>query len=116
MQPGLVPLRQPLLTSRHSRKRLRIRLDPEFNRLSLEEKFAESRRSIERLHPGHGHELEKPIYVGWHRVPYNKGSWIATYGPGEVSYPGPLGTSYETLIAPDGPIYFVGDNVNHILG
>jgi len=89
---------------------------PEFDRLTLQEKFAESRRSIERLHPGHGHELEKPIYVGWHRVPYNEGSWIATYGPNELSYPGPLGAGYETLIAPDGPIYFVGDHVSHILG
>jgi monoamine oxidase len=89
---------------------------PEFDRLSLPEKFAESRRSIERLHPGHGRELEKPIYVGWHRVPYNEGSWIASYGPKEASYPGPLGAGYKTLIEPDGPIYFVGDHVSHILG
>jgi monoamine oxidase len=89
---------------------------PEFDRLSLEWKFAASRLSIERLHPGHGMELEKPIYVGWHRVPYNEGSWIASYGPGEISYPGPLGVGYETLIAPDGPIYFVGDHVSHVLG
>ena len=89
---------------------------PEFDRLPLEEKFAASRYSIERLHPGHGHELEKPIYVGWHRIPYNEGSWIAAYGPNEISYPGPLGAGYETLIAPDGPIYFVGDHVSHILG
>jgi monoamine oxidase len=89
---------------------------PEFDRLSLQGKFAESRRSIERLHPGHGSELEKPIYVGWHRIPYNEGSWIATYGSNEISYPGPLGAGYETLIAPDGPIYFVGDHVSHILG
>jgi len=93
---------------------------PDFDRLSLEGKFAESRRSIERLHPGHGHELEKPVYVGWHRVPYNEGSWIASYGPGQSSYPGTrgelLGAGYETLIEPDGPVYFVGDHVSHILG
>ena len=89
---------------------------PEFDRLSLQEKFAESRRSIERLHPGHGKELEKPIYVGWARIPYNEGSWIAAYGPNEQSFPPPLGAGYERLIAPDGPIYFVGDHVSHILG
>jgi monoamine oxidase len=89
---------------------------PEFDRLTLDEKFAASRNSIERLHPGHGIELEKSIYVGWHRVPFNEGSWIASYGPNEASYPGPLGKGYETLIAPDGPIYFVGDHVSHILG
>ena len=90
---------------------------PAFDRLSLEEKFAESRRSIERLHPGHGKELEKPIYVGWARVPYNEGSWIESYGTDESATSGkPLGTGYETLIEPDGPIYFVGDHVSHVLG
>ena len=89
----------------------------EFDRLSLEEKLAESRRSIERLHPGHGQELEKPIYVGWGRVPYNEGSWIGSYGPGEEgTRGGVLGAGYQTLIAPDGPFYFVGDHVSHILG
>jgi monoamine oxidase len=90
---------------------------PEFDRLSLEEKLAESRRSIERLHPGHGKELEKPIYVGWARVPYNEGSWIASYGPDESALrETPLGVGYQTMIAPDGPIYFVGDHVSHVLG
>jgi len=90
---------------------------PAFDRLSLDEKLVESRRSIERLHPGHGKELEKPIYVGWGRVPYNEGSWIESYGPGEDAAPGqPLGTGYETLTVPDGPIYFMGDHVSHVLG
>jgi monoamine oxidase len=90
---------------------------PEFDRLTLEQKFAESRRSIERLHPGHGKELEKPIYVGWHRVPYNEGSWIESYGPSEsATNETQLGAGYATLIQPDGPIYFVGDHVSHVLG
>jgi monoamine oxidase len=90
---------------------------PEFDRLTLQEKFAASRHSVERLHPGHGKELEKPIYVGWAHVPHNEGSWIASYGPTESALnEAPLGVGYETLIAPDGPIYFVGDHVSHILG
>ena len=48
----------------------------------MPEKFAESRKSIERLHPGHGKELEKPMYVSWGKIPYNEGSWIRSYGPG----------------------------------
>ena len=104
-----------------------------FLKFSLEEKFAESRKSIERLHPGHGKELEKPIYVGWGRIPYNEGSWIGSYGPGQerapgaavsrqgsVAQPGAAKTGsnsgYETLIEPDGPIYFAGDHVSHIVG
>ena len=27
-----------------------------------------------------------------------------------------LGAAYEQLITPDGPIYFVGDHVSHVLG
>ena len=80
---------------------------PPFDQLSLQEKFAASRNSIERLHPGHGKELEKPIYVGWAKVPYNEGSWIDSFG-----FDG--GAGYETLLAPDGPIYFVGDHVSHV--
>ncbi len=58
-----------------------------FGKLTLPEKFAESRKSIERLHPGHGKELEKPMYVGWGKMQYNEGSWIRTYGPGQERSP-----------------------------
>ncbi len=54
-----------------------------FASMKLEAKFAESRKSIERLHPGHGHELEKPVYYGWGKSEWNEGSWIRAYGPGE---------------------------------
>ncbi len=52
-----------------------------------QQKFEESRKSIERLHPGHGKELEKPMYVTWGQIPDNEGSWIRTLwaGAGEVA-------------------------------
>jgi len=100
-----------------------------FGKLSLEQKFAASRRSVERLHPGHGMELEKPVYVGWGQIPWNEGSWIATYGPGQdehepseavaLGHPinGPYANpGYETLLQPDGPIYFIGDHVSYLVG
>jgi monoamine oxidase len=103
-----------------------------FGPLPIKEKYAESRKSIERLHPGHGKELEKPIYVGWGKIPYNEGSWIRSYGPGQGRGPAatisrtgtPANTTeaatatnvgYETLIQPDGPIYFTGCHVSHIV-
>ena len=104
-------------------------LNTPFAKLSMPEKFAASRASVERLHPGHGKELEKPIYVGWGQVPWSEGAWIASYGPnqpdheasemvaaghnfnGKFANPG-----YETLLEPDGPIYFVGDHVSHLSG
>ncbi len=54
-----------------------------FAKLTMEQKFAESRKSIERLHPGHGRELEKPMYYGWGKSEWNEGSWISAYGPGQ---------------------------------
>ncbi|WP_370245732.1 flavin monoamine oxidase family protein [Acidipila sp. EB88] len=104
-----------------------------FGKLSMQAKFEESRKSIERLHPGHGKELEKPLYMGWGYSPFNEGSWIQSYAPGEERAPGAAmsrtsgiahpaaaktGTNsgYETLIQPDGPIYFAGDHVSHLVG
>ena len=82
-----------------------------FGNMTLEQKFAQSRAAIERVHPGHGKELEKPLYIGWGFAPDNLGSWIRTYGKtAETNKP-----AYETLIAPDGPIYFVGDHASHIV-
>jgi monoamine oxidase len=104
-----------------------------FGKLPMQGKIAESRKSIERLHPGHGKELEKPMYVSWGKIQYNEGSWIRGYGPGQQRSPGVRLTpqtgqaqsataartqtnpGYETLIEPDGPIVFAGDHVSHIV-
>jgi monoamine oxidase len=87
-----------------------------FGQMTLAEKCEESRKSIERLHPGHGKELQKPIYVGWSKVPYNEGSWIRSYGS-DVS--GGEGSSanlgYETLLQPDGPIIIAGDHCTRVV-
>jgi monoamine oxidase len=101
--------------------------------LPLAQKFEESRKSVERLHPGHGKELEKPMYVTWAQIPHNEGSWIRSYGPGQPGGPGVRLTrntgeaqspavarthtnpGYETLIEPDGPIIFAGDHVSHLV-
>jgi monoamine oxidase len=104
-----------------------------FGGLTILQKFEESRKSIERLHPGHGKELEKPMYVSWGKIPDNEGSWIRSYGPGQERYSGfgltpqtgqaqsaeaartRTNPGYETLIEPDGPIIFAGDHVSHIV-
>jgi monoamine oxidase len=104
---------------------------PDFAALSFADKLAASRRSIEHLHPGHGKELEKPLYVNWGLIPYNDGAWINSYGPlqdeetnntpaphdGIIKYRHPFNqVGYQTLLSPDGPIYFAGDHVSHIVG
>jgi monoamine oxidase len=53
----------------------------EFGRLaSMEAKFAASRAAVEKLHPGRGKELTKPIYVAWAKIPFTLGSWIGRDG------------------------------------
>jgi monoamine oxidase len=81
---------------------------PGFADLSMEQKFAASRASVEKLHPGFGKELQKPVFCGWQHVKWNEGSWIATYGGGP--------SGYEVIIQPDGPIYFAGDTASHVVG
>ena len=36
--------------------------------VTMEQKFAASLGTIEKLHPGHGKELKNPIYCGWRHV------------------------------------------------
>ena len=79
-----------------------------FATMTMEEKFAASQATIEKLHPGHGKELKNPIYCGWRMIKWNEGSWISTYGGGKEGY--------NTIIEADGPIYFAGDTISHIVG
>jgi monoamine oxidase len=81
---------------------------PGFADLSIEGKLAMSRAQVEKLHPGHGKELTKGVFCGWKHVKWNEGSWIRDYGGGP--------SGYETVIQADGPIYFAGDTISHVVG
>lgn len=76
------------------------------DKLTMEQKFDASRASIEKLHPGHGKDLEKPIFCGWKHVKWNEGSWIGMISPAD----------YDVITQPDGPIYFAGDHTSHVVG
>jgi len=85
---------------------------------TIQKKLDASRLAIERLHPGRGKELDKPIYINWGRIPFNEGSWVSDATPAASQlrsidyYKGP----YNQLIQPDGPFFFVGDHCSHIIG
>ncbi|MGA8432228.1 MAG: FAD-dependent oxidoreductase [Candidatus Sulfotelmatobacter sp.] len=84
---------------------------------SYEAKLAASRAAVEKLHPGKGRELEKPMYISWGKVPYILGSWVSrgpNYPPTneDAYYNGP----YRELIVPDDRVYFAGDHCSHIIG
>ncbi|MCE1114385.1 MULTISPECIES: flavin monoamine oxidase family protein [Pseudomonas] len=48
----------------------------QFGDKSVAEQIALSRQAVELLHPGHGHELRKPLVVDWNRIPHSLGPWI----------------------------------------
>jgi monoamine oxidase len=75
---------------------------------SVQAKLDASRRSIELLHPGHGKDLSKPIYVSWGHIPHNLGSWIGFELNDEKTL--------QTLQTPDRRVYFAGDHTSHLVG
>jgi monoamine oxidase len=81
---------------------------PGFADLPLGQKFAASRASVEKLHPGHGQELHNPVYCGWKHVKWNEGSWVLYYGSSPEGY--------DVVIEGDGPIYLAGDTISNIVG
>jgi monoamine oxidase len=72
----------------------------------LQEQFELTREVIERLHPGHGRELRRPMGISWSKVPYSLGE-AARYRPGQTA-------EYTLLNRPDGPFYFAGDYLSHV--
>jgi monoamine oxidase len=75
---------------------------------NMQAKLEASRRSVELLHPGHGKDLAKPIYISWGQIPWNLGSWISFNMNDQKTL--------ATLQAPDRRIYFAGDHTSHIVG
>jgi monoamine oxidase len=73
---------------------------------SLQDQFELSRQAVERLHPGHGHELKKPMAISWSKIPYSLGEG-ARYADGQTA-------EYDLLGRPDGPFYFAGDYLSHV--
>jgi len=82
----------------------------DFGRLgSIAAKLTASRASVEKLHPGHGKELTKPIYVSWPSIPYSLGSLANTHL--ESAQP-----AYNQMHRPEGNIFFAGDYLSQIVG
>lgn len=80
-----------------------------FGRLpSMQAKLEASRRSVELLHPGHGKDLSKPVYISWGHIHYNLGSWIARAEGNQQAL--------TTLQKADRRVYFAGDHTSHLVG
>lgn len=75
---------------------------------SMQAKLDASRRSVELLHPGHGKDLGKPVYISWGHIPYNLGSWISMDEKNQ--------DLVSRLQKPDRRVYFCGDHTSHLVG
>ena len=58
----------------------------------------------EHLHPGYAQEIESGVSRAWLKAPYQLGAWPESYTPP------------AELLAPDGAIYFAGDQVTALPG
>ncbi|CDG82346.1 flavin monoamine oxidase family protein [Janthinobacterium agaricidamnosum] len=78
----------------------------DFTAQPLAAQFASSRDVIDRLHPGRGASLRRPVSVAWHKVPYSLGSW--------VHWGRPDAQQYVLLNQPDGRVHFAGEYLSQI--
>jgi monoamine oxidase len=92
-----------------------IENDSPFGKLpTVQAKLDASRHSVELLHPGHGKDLAKPVYISWGHIPYSLGSWIHTGW--DRSFEQQPVQGLDTLIVPDRRVYFAGDHTGHLVG
>ena len=80
---------------------------PKYAGMSFEDRFALSRKVIEKFHPGHGQELTKPFTVSWMQTPYNEGVAVGWTEEQRT-------TDYAELCKPDGGFYFAGEHMSYI--
>jgi monoamine oxidase len=78
----------------------------DFTAQPLAAQFESSRGVIDRVHPGRGAELQRPVSVAWHKVPYSLGSWVHWATPAEKEY--------TLLNQPEGRVHFAGEYLSQI--
>jgi monoamine oxidase len=81
---------------------------------SIAAKLAASRAAVEKLHPGRGRELTKPLYVAWGQIPFSLGSWVRTAPDPASNIPDYYSGPYTEFLMPDDRIYFAGDHCTHL--
>ncbi|MBI1401301.1 FAD-dependent oxidoreductase [Hyphomonas sp.] len=74
---------------------------------SLKAQFEESRASVDRIHPGKGRLLARPVAVNWAHVPHSMGAW-ATESP-DTDHNTP---EIRAVLEGDGPIAFAGQHLS----
>ena len=78
-----------------------------FARRPFDERFAISRRVVEKFHPGRSGELRMPLTVSWSQTPFAPGV-AATWTDAQRA------TDYAVLTRGDGPIFFAGEHMSYL--
>ncbi|KRB49442.1 FAD-dependent oxidoreductase [Phenylobacterium sp. Root700] len=79
-----------------------------FQAKPLAGQIAAARAAVERLHPGHGGDLIRPIVVDWNKVPFNRGPWLHWESDGNDP------AAYRLLNQPQGRIHLTGAHLSHL--
>ena len=82
-----------------------------FAQLSHEERFQICRNSVEALHPGNSHRLQKAVTVAWGLTPWSEG--VGARWPGGLTSVGSRPSTYSELLRPEGPIVFAGEHLSY---
>jgi monoamine oxidase len=81
----------------------------------LAEQIEFARGVVNRVHPGHGRDLQKGVVVNWNKIPFSLGPWPAYGGrsgqEGHIDDP-----NYVLLNKPQGRVYFSGAHLSQMPG
>lgn len=81
-----------------------------FARRSLDEQIALARGAVDQIHPGHGHDLNRPVVINWGRIPHSLGPWLEWEKDGNDL------ARFRLLNQPDGPFLFAGSHLSQYSG
>lgn len=79
-----------------------------FTSRPLAEQFAISRSAIDRMHPGGGKLLARPLSVQWKKIPFSLGPW--------VHFEDSQAETYALLNQPQGRVHMAADYLTHVSG
>jgi monoamine oxidase len=75
-----------------------------------------ARAAVERLHPGHGRDLSRPVVVNWSKIPFSLGPWPNFSGRGVIEEGHIDHPSHTLLNRPAGRVYFAGAHLSQMPG
>jgi monoamine oxidase len=76
----------------------------------IPEQIALARAAVDRIHPGHGADLQSPVVVNWRKTPHNLGPWLDWHADGNSL------DDFRLLNQPDGPFLFAGSHLSQYSG